>query len=211
MNASKILSEILALDAKIMTMQDDFDAQPETDKQSALVELASKLLSETGPNDSVPIPMIRVAEMICTLEDGPEQLAKALSHENEDVRHLFGEAIISLGTEDGVASISAAVDYALTHKGKAALEMPFILAWIDDPGVTEYIHKFLEVEDTEIVYAAIEACASVSDEDSIPSLKKLLDDTRQVEVDDDDENDDQPVTIGMLAQEAIEIIESAEE
>lgn len=210
MNASKILSDILELDAKIMTMQDDFDSQPEAEKQSALVTLATTLLNKTSENDSVPIPMIRVAEMICTLEDGPIHLAKGLSHDNEDVRHLFGEAIISLGTEDGVASIVPAVEYALENKGKAALEMPFILAWIDDPAVTEHIHKFLTLESTDIVYAAIEACASVSDADSIESLKKLVGDTREVEVEDDDD-DDQPVTIGMLAKEAIEIIESAEE
>lgn len=210
MNASTILSEILALDAKIMQMQDDFDTQPESDKNTALVKLATKLLKDTGENAPVPIPMIRVAEMICTLNDGPSQLANGLSHPNEDVRHLFGEAIISLGTEDGVQTIVPAIEYALEKKGKAAMEMPFILAWIDDPSVSEYIQKFLKLKDTEIVYAAIEACASVSDADSIPSLQELIDDPREIAVEDDDD-DEQPVTIGMLAKEAIELIESAEE
>ncbi|MBN2527029.1 MAG: hypothetical protein JXR76_11600 [Deltaproteobacteria bacterium] len=210
MNASKILSEILEMDSKIMTLQDDFDGQPEADRKAALVGLADTLLEKTGEHDSVPLPMIRVAEMICTLEDGPLQLARALSHPNEEVRHLFGEAIISLGTEDGVDSIAAAVDYALENKGSAALEMPFILAWIDDPAATTHIHKFLELEETDVVYAAIEACASVSDIDSVEVLKKLVEDKREVEVEDDDE-DEAPVTIGMLAQEAIDIIEGAEE
>jgi HEAT repeat protein len=210
MNASKILSEILELDKKIMKMQDDFDLQPEEEKKEALVSLAGELMNQTAEHDAVPLPIIRVAEMICTLEDGPVHLAKGLSHSNEEVRHLFGEAIISLGTEEGVDTIVPAVDYALEQKGPAALEMPFILAWIDDPGVTAHIHKFLEAEETEIVYAAIEACASVSDPDSIDSLKKLVDDTREVEVEDDDE-DESPITIGMLATEAIEIIEDSEE
>jgi hypothetical protein len=210
MNASKILSEILELDKKIMKMQDDFDLQPEDEKKQALVSLAEDLMSQTAEHDAVPLPMIRVAEMICTLEDGPLQLARGLSHSNEEVRHLFGEAIISLGTEEGVDTIVPAVEYALEQKGNAALEMPFILAWIDDPAVTAHIHKFLEAEETDIVYAAIEACASVSDPDSIDSLKKLVDDPREVEVDDEDA-DESPITIGMLATEAIEIIEDSEE
>ncbi len=210
MNASKILSEILELDKKIMKMQDDFDLQPEDEKKQALVSLAEDLMNQTAEHDAVPLPMIRVAEMICTLEDGPLQLAKGLSHSNEEVRHLFGEAIISLGTEEGVDTIVPAVEYALEQKGNAALEMPFILAWIDDPAVTAHIHRFLEAEETDIVYAAIEACASVSDPDSIDSLKKLVDDPREVEVDDDDA-DESPITIGMLATEAIELIEDSEE
>ncbi|MBN2718749.1 MAG: hypothetical protein JXX14_23080 [Deltaproteobacteria bacterium] len=210
MNASKILSEILELDVKIMKMQDDFDLQPEADKKTALVTLADELLSKTDTHDNVPLPMIRVAEMICTLEDGPALLMKGLGHGNEEVRHLFGEALISLGSEDGVESIAPAVEIALSEKGNAALEMPFILAWIDDPAVSSYIHKFLVLEETDIVYAAIEACASVADPDSVVPLKALIDDPREVEVDDDDE-DDSPVTIGMLAQEAIDIIEESEE
>ena len=210
MNASKILSEILGLDSKIMKLQDDFDLQPEADKQKALVALADDLMSKTDAHDDVPLPMIRVAEMICTLENGPTLLAKGLSHENEEVRHLFGEAIISLGTEDGVESIIPAIDYALKEKGNAALEMPFILAWIDDPAVTSHIHKFLTLEETDIVYAAIEACASVADPDSIEPLKALIDDNREVAVEDDDE-DDSPVTIGMLAKEAIDIVQESDE
>ena len=210
MKASEILSEILDLDIRIMKMQDDFDLQPEVDKKDALVALADDLLSKTDAHDNVPLPMIRVAEMICTLEDGPALLMKGLAHDNEEVRHLFGEALISLGSEDGVSAIAPAVDIALTDKGNAAQEMPFILAWIDDPGVTAYIHKFLTLEETDIVYAAIEACASVADADSIEPLKALVDDEREIEVDDDDE-DESPVTIGMLAKEAIDIIQESEE
>jgi HEAT repeat protein len=208
MDANEILEKIIGLDEQIMKLQDSFDEVPEGDRATALTGRYGKLLSATGKEDSIPIEIIRVAEMICTLENSAALLAEGLSHSNEDIRHLCGDALISIGSEDGIGAIVPAVDYALEKKDVSANEMPFILGWIEDPGGAAQMHRFLELDDPEIVYAAIEACAHAGDLESIEPLKKLMDDEREIEV---EEEDDQPVTIGMLAREAVELIASIEE
>jgi HEAT repeat protein len=173
--------------------------------------MAADLLKNTAKDDFVPMALVRVAEMMSTLDNAAEALVQGLSHPNEDVRQQFGSAIISIGSEYGVEAIIPAVDLVLKNNDLSTNEMPYILGWIEDPDIAPQIHRFLEVDNTGVVYAAIEAIVHVGDPDSIEALKKLVDDPRKVPLDDDidDDIDDDETTIGNIAMEAIDLLDPA--
>ena len=208
MDARQILEKIIGLEHEIMNLQDKFDDAPQDDRREALTTRFDALQRDTGENDEVPMEFIRVAQMIAPLEGGAALLATGMSHSNDDLRHLCGEALLSIADEDGVGAIVPAVDYALDKKDISAKEMPFVLGYIEDPAALTQIHRFLKGEDPEIVYLAIEACANIGDSASLEALRKLENDEREIEVDEEEEG---PITIGMLAQEAIGLIEADEE
>ena len=77
-------------------------------------------------------------------------------------------------------------------------ELPFLLAEIPEPGAVKLLGKFLEHADAEAVAAAIEALVEVGDPPRAPLLAPLEKDTRQVQLE-DEEGEEERVTIGELA------------
>ncbi len=211
MNAKEIINEIVGLDSKISDLKDRFEDLPIGERIAALSVMCDEARSSTGPQDRVPMLLVRATDMVCTLEkDAALILSKGLEHPNMDIRQLSGEALLAIG--DGVvAEILPAVDNALEVGGHAAQEMPFILALMDDPEVSEQIVRFLDLEDTDAVVAAIEALAELGDPDTIPALSKLVDDKRVVTIEGEDDENLQDWTVGKLAQEAVEMIGIEEE
>jgi HEAT repeat protein len=209
MNAKTSLAKIIDLDSQILDLRDQFEEFPEKEKKDALENFCTGQLKNTGVLDELPLSLVRATDMICSLEDGAVILSKGLFHPNQEIRHLFGEALITMGDE-GVEAIVPAVDSVLKQGGIAAKEMPYILTYLDDPAITEQIIRFLDNENPDVVSSAIEALAEISDPDAILHLKKLLDDNREIDVDDEEEKGE-IVTIGMLAKEAIGIIDSSKE
>lgn len=211
MSAKEIINEIVGLDSKINDLRDRFEDLPIGERIATLSAMCDEARSSTGPLDRVPVVLIRATDMVCTLEkDAALILSKGLEHPNMDIRQLSGEALLAIGDGD-VAEILPAVDNALKAGGSAAQEMPFILALMDDPDVSEQIVRFLDLDDTDAVVAAIEALAELGDPDAIPALSKLVDDKRAVTIEGEDEENLQDWTVGTLAQEAIEMIGVEEE
>mgnify|MGYP000931731073 CR=1 FL=1 len=207
MDARVILDKVIELDKEIATLQNRFDELPTEDQAAALTTLFDNQLKSTGELDEDIRPFYRVVEMMSTIDGAALLLARGLSHSNEGVRHVCGDVLSHIAAEDGLAAIAPAVEHAIRMQDLSAREMPYILSLIEDPAAVAQIHRFLDSEDTEVVYQAIEACANLSDMDSLPPLRRLIDDDREIDIDDEEG----PVTIGMLAREAIEIIESDEE
>jgi len=213
MNAQQILDEIIALDTKIIELRDTFDGLDEGSRSEALGELCNSLMEHTGPMDPLPMPLVRATDMVCGLPKGSVILGKGMSHLNPDIRELCGQALITV-SEESLDAIIPAIDMALAEGETAAQEMPFVLTYIDDPAVTGQILRFLEVKSADVVAAAIEALAELRDPEAIPALKKLLEDSREVVVEDEDGDEgdeEQTISIGVLAKEAIDLIEGDEE
>jgi hypothetical protein len=211
MTAKEIINEIVGLDSKISDLRNQFEDLPVGERIATLSAMCDEARSATGPLDRVPVVLIRATDMVCTLEkDAALILSKGLEHTNMDIRQLSGEALLAIGDGD-VAEILPAVDNALKAGGSAAQEMPFILALMDDPGVSEQIVRFLDLDDTDAVVAAIEALAELGDPDTIPALSKLVNDKRAVTIEGEDEENLQDWTVGTLAQEAMEMIGVEEE
>jgi len=213
MNAQQILDEIIALDARIIDLRDRFDELDEGSRTEALETLCSDLREHTGAMDPVPMPLIRATDMVCGLSKGASIIGQGMSHPNPDIRELCGQSLITI-SEESIDAILPAIDMAIEEAGTAALEMPFVLTYIDDPTVTGQILRFLKVKTPEVVAAAIEALAEIRDPESLPALRELIDDEREVAIEDedgDDHDEEQTISIGVLAKEAISLIESDEE
>jgi HEAT repeat protein len=95
--------------------------------------------------------------------------------------------------------------------GSPALpELPYLLAEIPEPGVLKLLGLFLAHSDPDAVAAAIEALAEMGDPAAIPLLEPLAHDDRTVELADDGSDTTSEASIGELATEAIELLQSFE-
>jgi HEAT repeat protein len=179
MDARQIVEEIIGLDEKIAGLRDRFEQIPEQERAAA----------------------VALETMAATV------LVPGLEHENPDVRHMTGEALLNL-VEDDVERLRPAVDYAAKKGGDAAEEMIFVLAATDDEEAPRLIERFLTHSETDVVVAAIEALADTGDEQSITVLEDFVDDPREVKLDADDDGGEQETwRLGDIAREAIEMIE----
>ncbi len=211
MSAKEIILEIVGLDNKISDLMDRFEDIPIGERIDALSVICDEAMKSTGQDDRVPMLLVRATDMVSTLEkDAALILSRGLDHPNMDIRQLSGEALLAFS--DGVvAEILPAVDSALEAGGHAAQEMPFILALMEDPEASGQIARFLDLEDSDAVVAAIEALAELGDPDTIPALTRLADDKRPVTIDGEDDEDLLDWTVGKLAREAVEMIGVEEE
>jgi HEAT repeat protein len=208
MDARKIVEEIIGLDEKIAGLRDRFEKLPEKERAAALERVLEETRKATGEEDALPLAMVRATDLAVALETlAATTLAPGLEHDNPDVRHMTGEALLNL-VEDDVERLRPAVDWAAERGGSAAEEMIFVLAATDEEEAPRLIERFLAHAETDVVAAAIEALADTGDEQSIAVLEDLVDDTREVKVDADDDSGDQETwRIGDIAREAIEMIE----
>ena len=83
-----------------------------------------------------------------------------------------------------------------------------LLAEIPEPGVLKLLGRFLKSEEPDVVASAIEALAQTAEPDGIPLLTPLTKDKRVVSME-DGEGDEATVTLGELAKEAIDLLQSA--
>jgi HEAT repeat protein len=208
MDARKIVEEIIGLDEKIAALRDRFEQAPEKERAAALEQVLEETRKATGEEDPLPLAMVRATDLAVALETrAATVLVPGLEHENPDVRHLTGEALLNLVDED-IERLRPAVDHALERGGVAAEEMIFVLAAVDDDEAPRLIEKFLIHRDVDVVVAAIEALADAGDEQSITVLEDYVDDPREVKVDaDDDSGEPETWRVGTIAREAIEMIE----
>ncbi|HUT79316.1 MAG TPA: hypothetical protein VM285_16575 [Polyangia bacterium] len=208
MDARKIVEEIIGLDEKIAALRDRFEQAPEQERAAALERVLEETRKATGEEDPLPLAMVRATDLAVALEAmAAKVLVPGLEHENPDVRHMTGEALLNL-VEDDLERLRPAVDHALERGGAAAEEMIFVLAAVDDDEAPRLIERFLVHKDVDIVVAAIEVLADAGDEQSITVLEEYVDDPREVKVDADDESGEQETwRVGAIAREAIEMIE----
>jgi len=210
MDAEKIIREIVALDQKIAELRDRFDDLPVEERAAALEAAMKSALDEVGEDDPVPLALVRCADLLYGLADRAAQiLAGGLEHPSTEVRHLCGECLLDLADE-GVETVAPAIERALASGGQMAREMPFILALTEEEAAVPYIERFLELEDPEAVAGAIESLADLESVESAAAIRKLVGDGRTVTLDEDADGDEE-WTVGQLAEEALEVLESAEE
>lgn len=151
----------------------------------------------------------RLADL-CAQVPGPQMvdtLIAILDDDDETVRVTAGEALLDVGY-DRYAEVARGIERVLErkHTGVSMTELPWILAEIGEPSALALIKKFLASDDGEICASALEALVSLGDPAGADALENLLDDQREVTVDDSDDEDGDGIrtTIGQLAREAIE-------
>jgi HEAT repeat protein len=154
--------------------------------------------------------LVRIAEVLAEVE-GPramDALIDILATDFPEARHSAGEAIEEAAFER-FKEVAQGVERALAKLpvGSPALpELPYILAEVPEPGVLKLIERFLKHQDADAVAAAIEVSADMGDPALVKHLERLTDDKRTVDMAADDSDEPSEVTIGELAEEAIDLL-----
>ena len=131
-----------------------------------------------------------------------DAMLSILDSDDETLRAEAGEALLDVAYErfkDVAQTIERALDRK--HDGMSMQELPFILNRVHDPDPIPLIARFLAHRSGEIVAAAVEALVQLGDPAAMPHIEKLVDDKREVTV---EELDPGPITLGDLAASALE-------
>lgn len=167
---------------------------------------ADRALSDNDP-ERQELELVRLADL-CAQVEGPvavDTLLRILDHADPAVRAEAGEALLDVAYER-FKEVANAIERALDQRrdGIAMEELPYMLAEIHDPDPMPLIVRFLVHPRAEVVASTIEAIVERADPAAVPKLKKLLGDTREVTV---PELDDEKVTLGDLAADALSFFE----
>jgi HEAT repeat protein len=149
--------------------------------------------------------LVRLADL-CVQVVSPvtmDALVHILDHGEAQVRHSAGEALLEIGI-DRFKDVRAAVERALADGSLtfALEELPFVLAELGDPPSVALVARFLELPQPAPVAAAIEALAAMGDPSAIPHLRKLVQDARDVTIEEEGVGELR-MTLGELSQDAI--------
>ena len=207
------LTELFDAERAVRQAHEELASLPATELLEPLTAALSLALRE--PNeDEASLRLVRIAALLGEHE-GPrviDALIDVLSAEHPEARRAAGEELEALAYER-FKEVASGVERALKRLpvGSPALpELPYILAEVPEPGVVRLIGQFLTHRDADAVAAAIETLAEIGDPAAVKLLEPLAEDTRTVELADDGSDATSEATIGELAGEAIELLQSFE-
>lgn len=210
---AQTLSELFDAERTVRRLHDELAALPANDLLDALSTALSAALGE--PNeDEASLRLVRIAALLGE-QEGPrvvDALIDVLSSDHPEARRAAGEELEALAYER-FKEVATGVERALKRLpvGSPALpELPYLLAEVPEPGVLRLLGQFLGHADPDAVAAAIEAIAEMGDPDAIKLLEPLVHDERTVELADDGSDMTSEASIGELANEAIELLQSFE-
>ena len=167
-----------------------------------------------GDHEEMALRLVRVASLLGDLHGAAavDLLIDILACDEPEARHAAGEALENLAY-DRFKEVALGIERAIARLpvGSPALsELPFLLAEIPEPGAVKLLGKFLGHADGEAVAAAIEALVEVGDPTAAPLLAPLEKDTRLVQLEDEEGEEEGRVTIGELASEARQMLREIE-
>ncbi len=161
--------------------------------------------------DEASLRLVRIAAVLGSLE-GPravDALIDVLASEWPEARASAGEELEGMAY-DRFKEVAQGVERALKRlpAGSPALpELPYVLSEIPEPGVAKLLALFLAHEDADAVAAALEVAVEVGDGSLAKHVKKLVGDERTVELAEEGDEEVARVTLGELAEEALEVLE----
>ena len=209
----KTLNDLFDAERNVRRLHDELASLPPNDLLDALSGALAAALRETN-EDEASLRLVRIAALLGEHE-GPravDALIDVLSSDHPEARRAAGEELEALAYER-FKEVAGGVERALKRLpiGSPALpELPYLLAEIPEPGVIKLLGQFLAHADPDAVAAAIEAIAELGDPSAIKMLEPLAHDDRTVELADDGSEATSEASIGELATEAIELLQSFE-
>lgn len=155
--------------------------------------------------------LTRIANLLSELEGGDvaDLLVDLLGTEEPEPRATAGEAL-QAHAFDRFKEVALAVERALQRlpTGHLALaELPYVIAEVPEPGVSKLLGLFLKHKDPEAVAGALEAAVETLDASLAGAIEQLVNDERKVQME-DEEGEEGLVTIGELATEALDLLDS---
>lgn len=210
----KTLSALFDAERTARKLHDEL-ADAKTDE---VVDVLTRAIAEARKEpreEEATLRLVRIAAVLGTLE-GPrvvDALIEILTTEWPEAVEAAGDELQGLAY-DRFKEVAQGVERALANlpSGSRALqELPYILSEIPEPGVSKLMVAFLQHEDPEAVAAALTVAVEMGDGSLAKHVKRLLGDKRIAEIPDEgDEEELQSVTIGELAEEALEVLEVME-
>jgi len=209
MDLEKKLGALFTAERAVRTLHAELLREP--DLVAALEKEIDRASKEAREEQA--LRLVRIAELFGDAGGAVavDRLIDILGGSEPEARVVAGEALqeigfsrfkeLALGVERALARLSA------SPSTPALLEIPYMLAEIPEPGVTSLLRRFLQLKDPEPVAAAIEALVEIGDPEAIALLEPLAKDKRAVSMDDVEEGG--TITVGELADEAIDLLERA--
>ncbi|MRG94868.1 hypothetical protein [Polyangium spumosum] len=207
----KSLNALFDAERTVRRLHDELADKPEGVLLDVLTDAIAGALKE-GDEDESALRLVRIASLLGELQ-GPrvvDAMIDVLSSEHPEARRAAGEQLEELSFER-FKEVALGIERALRRLpvGSPALpELPYILADVPEPGVTKVIGQFLKHGDADAVAAAIESLVQIGDPAAARLIEPLVDDTRTVELEEDGSDATTEVTIGELAEEALEMLEA---
>jgi hypothetical protein len=204
----RLLADLYSAERSVRDLHKRIAALRPAEQIAALTSATAEAL-EVKDEDEATARLVRVAELLAELE-GPQAadlLVDILGSASLEARVAAGEALEDLAF-DRFKELALAVERALERLplGNVALtELPYLLSEVPEPGVHRLLGRFLAHRDPEAVAATIEAIVDHADVGAMDLLLPLEEDTRQVDMD-DEEGEGGRVTIGELAAEARSVL-----
>jgi HEAT repeat protein len=210
----RTLTELFDAERNVRRLHDQLSSLPANDLLDALSAALAAALREPSEEEA-SLRLVRISALLGE-QEGPrvlDALIDVLSSDHPEARKAAGEELEALAYER-FKEVAGGVERALKRLpvGSPALpELPYILAEVPEPGVLKLLNQFLAHADPDAVAAAIEAIAELGDPSAIKLLEPLIDDARTVELAEDGSDATSEASIGELATEAIELLQSFED
>jgi len=210
----RTLNELFDAERTVRRIHDELASLPPAELLDALEPALSAALRE--PNeDEAALRLVRIANLLGEQQGtrAVDALIDVLSSDSPEARRAAGEELEGLAYER-FKEVAGGVERALKRLpiGSPALpELPYLLGEVPEPGVMRLLGQFLAHKDPDAVAAAIEVLAEIGDPQAVKLLEPLVEDTRVVELADDGGDDTSEASIGELAGEAIELLQSFED
>lgn len=212
-NLDQTISSLFEAERRVRNLHDEVsDADPA--EVLAAVERALPAALKESDELEASLRLERLALLLGELE-GPrpvDLLIDIVGSDLPDARTAAGEQLEGIAF-DRFKEVAKGIERALKRlpAGSPALpELPYVIADVPEPGVVKLLELFLKHEDPDAVAAAIEVGVEIGDPAFAKHLEPLKDDSRTVEMS-DDSGEPAEVTIGELAQDALDIFADVDE
>lgn len=212
MTSLQLLDAVLQKDKEAELLQEALLKKPRGEVLAAVTGVFDAHLDAAGSSEEqgLGVEILRCFNILSIVggEEGVRTLGRGLDHPNPDVRLAAGEAILDVAAED-FSSLAPLVREVLASKqeGLRSLEeLAYLLGDLEDPEAVDLLREFLGHPNPTAVAAALEVLVEIGDMKSIESIRKLVEDRREVWMDAGEENEER-ATIGELASDALEIME----
>ena len=206
------LGNLFDAERRVRQLHADIADSDEATLLAAIGRALDKAVKEPS-EDEATLRLERLAVLLGEMEGlrPVDLLIDILATEHPDARAVAGEQLEVLAY-DRFKELAKGVERALKRlpvRSPALPELPYLLAEVPEPGVLKLLELFLVHEDPDATAAAIEVAVEIGDPAMAKHIERLIGDKRVVEM--SDENDESAeVTIGELAEDALDIFAGAE-
>ena len=208
------LDALFTAERESRRLHDELTDEAVRNRASVLRALVGVIADTKDGDDEAEgaIRLVSVARLLGELEgdDVVDALIDVLDSEIPEARSEAGEQLQGLAY-DRFKEVALGVERALKRLGEgsaALVELPYLLVDIPEGGVVKLLGMFLKHADADAVAAAIETLVILGDASVVKLLLPLQGDTRVSVIGEDEEQNE--VTVGELAIEAIELLRQAE-